>query len=126
MMHVSDELLFDYSDDPSSVPDREQIERHLSMCRDCSTRVEEYRSVTEALGDEETWWLSSELAEGTGRRALHDLVARWNAEDAQAKEMIGAYLQSPYRFSYANIPRKSRYYTGGVARLLCEAAKTER
>src|SRR5436305_838525 len=58
-----------------------------------------------------------------GLRALREFAERIAAEDAAARHLLGGILDSPYRFTYANILDKKRFYTGGVARRLCEAAQ---
>ena len=123
--HIPDDVLFDYADDPAIVDDHASVERHLALCAECSAKAGDYRSVAGALREEETWWLAEEMTGGAGRRALSELVERWDAEDSEAQELIGRYLTSPYRFAYANITRKKRFYTGGVVRLLCEAARAQ-
>lgn len=123
--HLADDVLFDYADDPASVADTDVVETHLAACAECWTKLDDCRTLAGALRDEETWWLLTDLTGGRGVRTLQELVARWETEDEDAKRMLGRILESPYRFAYANIARKKRFYTGGVVRLLCEAARAE-
>jgi len=115
--HLDDDLLLAYADDPANVPSRDEVERHLDACAACWTRLDDFRILAAAMMDEETWWAAGEMPEGA--RGMRELVARRAAEDAEAERMLRPLLDSPYRFAYANIARKKRFQTGGVARLLC-------
>jgi tetratricopeptide (TPR) repeat protein len=122
--HIPDDLLLEHASGATSQSERAGIEAHLEHCRECAIKLDDYQTIAAALRDTETWWLADAM-DGDGRNQLHDLVARWESEDAQAKELVGAYLTSAYRFAYANITKKRRYYTGGVVRLLCDTARAQ-
>lgn len=122
--HIPDDILSAYADDPASVHDRQGIEAHLAACVECWSRVDDFRLMATAFRDEETWWIVGELELGSGR-LVRDYVARRDAEDADAVRMLEPLLESPYRFAYANVPRRKRFQTGGVVRLLCRAVREE-
>jgi tetratricopeptide (TPR) repeat protein len=123
--HVAEEVLAAYADDPESVGDRAGVEEHLARCAVCRATADDLRAVIAAMRDEETWWITNEMDAGDGQRALREFVERIEAEDAEAERMLEPILESHYRFSYANITRRKRFYTGGVVRLLCERAWEE-
>src|SRR6266542_4153901 len=123
--HIPDEILIDYADDPESVPDRAAVETHLASCAVCWTRVDDFRALGSAMQDEETWWAADQIAGAEGLRALREFTARLADEDAEATRLLERLLDSQYRFTYANIARKRRFRTGGVVRLLSQAARSE-
>ncbi len=93
--HIPDEVLLDYASDTASTAERADVETHVRSCDDCTMKLRDYRAIAGALRDSETWWLADEIIDGTGQNSLHNLVERWGAEDADAKEMIGTYLEKP-------------------------------
>lgn len=123
--HISDELLFAYAEGPSSVTERGAIDSHVNSCADCWTRLDDSRSLTTAMRDEETWWVAQEMTEGKGRDLVNEFQARRNAEDAEAATMMGDLLASPDRFAAADIARDRKFHTGGVVRSLCSTARDE-
>jgi tetratricopeptide (TPR) repeat protein len=123
--HIAEELLIDYADDPASVPNRAQVEEHLDACAACWTKLDDYRLLAEAMRHEETWWAAREIADGAGRRALRETLARRRTEDQEAERLLRPLLDSEYRFRYRNIIRRKAFHTGGVVRLLCAAAREQ-
>ena len=123
--HITDEMLIAYADDPAAVRERPSLETHLGTCTECRSKLDDYRLLASAMSDQETWWMLEELEEGRGQLALREFVARCAAEDVAAERMLREVLESQYRFAYAKVAQRKRFHTGGVVRLLCDAAWTE-
>lgn len=81
--------------------------------------------LSQALADEEVWWIIEQMERGGIARSASEIHARWEAEDAEAETILRPLLESQYRFASANIIRKRRYQTGGVVRLLCNAVRRQ-
>jgi tetratricopeptide (TPR) repeat protein len=120
--HIAEEVLAAYADDPDALENRAAVEEHLVECAVCRAVADDLRAVMIAMRDEETWWITNEIVEGNGQRALREFVERTETEDAEAERMLERILESQYRFSFANITRRRRFHTGGVVRRLCDAA----
>src|SRR5687768_16072823 len=123
--HIAEEVRAAYVDDPESVEDRTGVEEHLAQCAACRAHADDLHTLIASMRDEETWWLTSELVEGEGQRAMRELVERIDAEDAEADRMLDPILESQYLFTKGNITRRKRFHTGGVVRQLCERARKE-
>jgi tetratricopeptide (TPR) repeat protein len=123
--HLDDEILIDYADDPSSVPNRAAVEAHLDACAACWTKLDDFRLLAEAMRDEETWWITREIADEGRAQALRKAVAGRATEDEEAERLLRPLLDSEYRFRYTNIVRRKAFQTGGVVRLLCRTAHDE-
>ena len=123
--HIADDVLAVYVDDPESVENRAEIEKHLAGCGACRMAADDLRALVTAMADEETWWIAGEMVSGDGQRAIHEFAERIEAEDAEAERILWPILESQYRFTKANITRYRRFYTGGVVRRLCERAWEE-
>lgn len=124
--HPSDETLLDYADGAlESGSIRTSVAAHIASCESCSATIDEYRTITTSIHSEETWWLAERIASRDTPQVLRELALRIENEDTEAKRLLGDLLESPYRFAYANISRPKRFHTGGVVRLLCQAARDE-
>jgi tetratricopeptide (TPR) repeat protein len=122
-VHPSDEQLMDLAHDPSSLEDRDAIEKHLVECEQCSTKFAEFKAFDTVMRDPDTWWLLDDLVSDRPRhRSLREFKKRLSREDADAKLFLGELLESQYRFTYANILRRRRAQSGGVVRLLTARA----
>lgn len=124
-VHLAAEVLAAHVDDPESVEDRAGVEAHLAACATCRAAADKLRAVPAACGEEETWWIAGEMADGHGQRAMYELVERIEAEDAEAERMLQPIVESQYLFMKANLTRHRRFRTGGVVRRLCERAWEE-
>src|SRR5205085_2379023 len=122
MMHLSDEVLIAYADDASSSP---AIEEHLRTCAACANALSFFRTLTAELREEETWAAEEEARTEKGMRLVRDFAERIAAEDADAQRLLEGVLDSPYRFTHANIVARKRFHTGGVVRRLCEAVREQ-
>jgi len=120
--HPADEILVLYSEDPSAHANRGAIEEHLAACSACASKVAQYRVIEAALWDRETW-MAAELTEEFEQEIA--LEARMAREDADAERILRPFLETPYRFTAANVAQKKRFHTGGVVRLLCRTAYDE-
>src|SRR5438874_136034 len=120
--HIADDVLVAYADDPTAFS---EIEEHLGGCPACSNAVAFYRSLTSELRESETWVAEEEVRSRRGQEIVRGFADRIAAEDAEAKELLRRVIDSPYHFAKANIIAKSRFHTGGVVRILCEAVRTE-
>jgi tetratricopeptide (TPR) repeat protein len=120
--HISDEVLIAYADDPESAP---AIEAHLRACSACWNALSFYRTLNAELREEETWRTEKELTTSSGLQAVRDFADRIASEDAEAARLLEHVIDSPYRFTRANIITKKRFHTGGVVRKLCEAVREQ-
>jgi tetratricopeptide (TPR) repeat protein len=75
-------------------------------------------SLDEGLQDEDSY------EEDDSRRAdMNAFAVRLLQEDAQARMLLRDYLSEPAQLTWANLSRRSRYRTGGVVRILTDAAQ---
>jgi tetratricopeptide (TPR) repeat protein len=123
--HLSDETLMDYADDRTAAAGRVHVETHLASCSMCRAKLEEYSSFATALRDEETWWALKTIVLGETVNNVHAFNERLAREDAEAERLLRHLLDSQYVFLFANVARKLRFRTGGVARLLTTTARSE-
>lgn len=123
--HPAEEMLMVYAEDPASLADVADVEAHVDRCDECAAAVDDYRLITAAQRQQETWWASHEVAEGPTLHVIQQFVERMQAEDEEARSILEPFLESVYKFSSANIASKRRYFTGGVVRLLCAAARDQ-
>src|SRR5207253_2738544 len=123
--HPPEEILMVYADDPSSLTDMATVEGHVDRCDECAATVDDYRLIMAAQRQQETWWASREVAEGPTLHIIERFVDRMKGEDEEARNILEPFLESVYKFSSANIASKRRYFTGGVVRLLCAAARDQ-
>ena len=123
--HPPEEILIIYAENPSSLTELAAVEEHVDRCDDCAATVDDYRLITAAQRQQETWYASRDVAGGSTLHVIQSFVERMQAEDDEARLILAPFLESNYRFSSANILSKRRYFTGGVVRLLCAAARDQ-
>jgi tetratricopeptide (TPR) repeat protein len=114
-----------YALDPSLVPTRAEVEAHLADCDDCRSALGSIRVFDAALADAEAWaGISNDARQSTAVEQLRVFATRAAEEDRDALRLLAEYEETGAapRFVWADIPRKSEYRTGGVARLLCKRA----
>lgn len=133
MSHPEDELLFDYAHGEPS----EAIESHLEGCSICGRQVSRYREFAAIARSSDTWRLVDEQIkqdkddaagtfddETTAHTMLRVAQLR-DREDRHAEALLRHMLTSAYNFAAAKVLLHRRYYTPGVARLLCTTAFDE-
>jgi tetratricopeptide (TPR) repeat protein len=123
--HPAEEILMVYADDPSTLTDVAGVEAHVDRCDECAATVDDYRLIMAVQRQQETWWASREVAGGPTLHVIERFVERMQAEDAEARRILEPFLESVYKFSSANVASKRRFFTGGVVRLLCAAARDQ-
>lgn len=124
--HVDDELLLKHADNRTSGAEADEIEVHLSECSDCWNALVEWRTLSASLANDETWSLRDDSDDNESIAArIREFEIRRQAEDAEATRLLRNVTESVYRFTYSNIAVKHRYQTGGVVRLLCDAARAQ-
>jgi tetratricopeptide (TPR) repeat protein len=122
--HPSDELLSAYALDPILAVERTALEEHLACCDECRKRLAEIRAFDQQLANDLVW--DEETGdERADERAdeLRRIAGQTAREDVEAEVLLKDLLDGPPEaFVWANLPEKSRYYTGGVVRRLSAAA----
>lgn len=122
MEHVDERILGLYAIEPTSVSIRSEVEAHLAACAQCRAALEELRAFDSALREPESWTgVSNAPAAPEDLRAF---AARAEEEDAEAAQLLDEFKEpaAAARFVWTDIPAKTEYQTGGVARLLCKMA----
>lgn len=122
--HIADETLMRHADAPGALLDGQSM-AHLDACTECRSKLEDYRLLGSAMADRETWEMVEEIETESRQLVLRAFVSRCAAEDAAAVRMLRDVLESQYRFAYARVAQRRRFRTGGVVRMLCDAAWTE-
>jgi tetratricopeptide (TPR) repeat protein len=122
MTHPPDEVLIAYAD---ANEQEAAVEKHIQTCDACANGVAFYRTLSFEMRDEEVWTAASEARTNRGLEVVREFADRIAAEDAEAKRLLENLLESPYRFTRANIVSKKRFHTGGVVRRLCEAVREQ-
>lgn len=122
MKHIDERTLGLYAIDATVVKNRLEIEAHVAACSECGAELDAIRAFDSALRDPETWAGVPRAA--AAPQQLRSFVARSAAEDVEALELLAEFEhpEAAARFVWTDIPRKSEYQTGGVARLLCNWA----
>jgi tetratricopeptide (TPR) repeat protein len=123
--HPSEDLLIDYADAAEAIPNRAELERHLTQCAECALKVSEFGVIAAAMAEEETWRAVDDVPPAPRQRVLQDFATRLATEDEHARISLEPVLDTQYRFAYTNVVRKRRFQTGGVVRLLSERARSE-
>jgi len=124
--HYSPEELNRYDRDLELGNSSPEIDAHVNGCDACAEILAQIRAFDRSLRDEETWHFADELLTAGHQRQLDDLTERLTQEDEEAERMLRGPLASPFRFLWSNIPRKQRYRTGGVVRVLARASAAAR
>jgi hypothetical protein len=106
--------------------DDDAVEQHLAQCDDCRSLFAGAKVFVSNLASEEVWHRVDQLVSRRNRRSVVDFATRLKHEDDEAQRLLRRPLSSPLRFAWANVTAKSRYYSGGVVRLLCLASKQVR
>jgi tetratricopeptide (TPR) repeat protein len=125
MRHLTETVLGLYALDPSVVANRTSVEAHLTACADCRSALGTIRMFDAALADVDTWpAISSDASASAAIEQLRAFVARAAEEDRDALRLLADYDKpdDAPRFVWADIPSRTEYQTGGVARLLCKRA----
>lgn len=122
MRHVSESRLSQYAVDPGSVSNRPEVEAHLAACEHCRDVLESVRAFDAALREPESW--SGVSGPMSSRDELRAFAVRAAAEDEAAVQLLEEFREpaAAAYFVWTDIPRKRKYQTGGVARLLCKWA----
>ncbi|HET7436018.1 MAG TPA: hypothetical protein VFN10_15015 [Thermoanaerobaculia bacterium] len=123
MRHFSDEELAAYRFDPEQFDKREELERHLAECAACADIVTAITEFDESLGSEEAWHFAEELVTGARQAELNRIKERRAREDEKATRLLRRLVDDPFELLWADIPRKARFRTGGVVRVLCGASE---
>lgn len=123
--HYSEDELARFAATPENARESSAIARHVEECADCRATIESFRQLSELLADEFTWLLtdavpSDDAAEDERLRSLVETAAK---EDEDALDMLGRLIDNAAAIAFADLPRKRRYHTAGVARFLCRAAR---
>ena len=97
-----------------------EYDAHLANCRECAERLEDFRLVTEALGDGATWdqrEINTAPNENTiaTLRSFADTIA---AEDAVAERFISDLLEGSRDTWMANLNAHPEWRTPGMVRAL--------
>jgi tetratricopeptide (TPR) repeat protein len=123
--HLTEAVLGLYALQPALVRNHAGVEMHLADCHDCRTALEAIRTFDAALADGDTWpSISAVAGDSAAVEQLRAFAVRSAEEDRDALRLLAEYedLNAAPRFAWANLPNKSKYRTGGVARLLCKRA----
>jgi len=123
--HPTNKTLMIYADDPSAVKNRAGVAAHLKACTECSTTVEEYRTIATAQQEPDIWLMASELLTGAKLQQIAEFEALMRTEDEEAKVILTPFLESVYAFSLFTLEKKKEAFSGGVVRLLCAAARDQ-
>jgi hypothetical protein len=124
--HYTPEELARYNDELTNGASAAEIDAHLRGCVECAKVLDSIRRFDESLRAEEAWHFADEFLSGAHQRRLDDLAERIAHEDERAERMLRGILASPFRFLWSNVPRKRRYRTGGVVRILARASGASR
>jgi tetratricopeptide (TPR) repeat protein len=124
MKHVSESVLGFLALDPALVPDRAGVEQHLQSCAECRATLDEIRQFDEALAEPGPWDAAGAEREDTKGDELRLFVTRFAQEDAAAIELLKDFEDpaAAAHFVWEDIPARTAYQTGGVARRLCKLA----
>jgi len=122
MKHPSESVLGMLALQRDLVKNRESVEAHVAGCSLCRSAFEAIVAFDTALAEPDSW-----LDKETGNAGLEELrrfAARSAAEDQTATELLAEFEapESAARFVWADLPARSAYRTGGVARRLCRIA----
>ena len=126
MTHYDDETLAAYALDRARVDDPDAVEKHLGVCISCREEVEAAREF-DALSREVEMWDASDAIR-TPRARLTEAMAQRNAivaEEMTAHRLLAPYLKSPLRLRNKKLADDPRFWTAGVVRMLCVAARGE-
>ena len=100
--------------------EHDRIAGHVAGCRSCMERLG--RVVEAALRDPGTWKLAGSAEQDESYDLLAERIAR---EDEEARRLLQPLLDgdaSALRVVWSNLPRRKRFRTGGVGRLLAALA----
>jgi tetratricopeptide (TPR) repeat protein len=125
VLHVNETVLGMYALEPSLVRNRTDVEAHLAVCHDCRSALVAIRTFDAALADVDAWPANAEDAvDSDAVVELRAFANRSAEEDRGALRLLAEYEEpdAAPRFVWADIPSKSEYRTGGMARLLCNRA----
>ena len=117
--HFDDETLTRYASGRAGAG-HDAIEQHLAVCDSCLDRLTRILEAT--LRDPETWALAGAVEQEEALDRLSEQMAR---EDEDALRLLQPFLDdetSALRVIWTNLPRRKRFRTGGVARLLAKLA----
>jgi len=117
--HFDDDALTRYAAGRAGA-EHDEIALHLSTCDACTERLG--RIVEMALRDPDTWRLAGAPEEEESFDLLAERIAN---EDEEARRILQPFLDedtSAFRVIWTNLPRRKRFRTGGVVRLLAKLA----
>lgn len=131
MRHENENTLGLYAIDPALVPERADLEAHLSTCEQCRKLLESIRLFDASLRDPETWLDLDPPGSGATLEELQAFAERRDQEDQEALKLLVEFEDPDSEarlpklltsFVWTDPSRRPLYQTGGVARRLCKLA----